>query len=280
MILVTGATGNAGGALVRTLAGTGTPVRALVRRPVEHLAGQPAGGPVEQALGDLNDPASVAGALEGVRGVFLLAGYARMDETLAALARAGVEHVVLLSASAAEAADVSNPVSAYHVESERLVRESGVPWTILRPRTFMSNTLRWADQLKAGDVVRDSFPDVAVATVDPLDIAAVAAAALTEKGHDGQVYGLTGPEPLRPADRLRVLGAALGRELRFEGLSDEEARARMVAEGMPEPYVEAFMGFFARGELDESEVLPTVERVTGRPPRTFEQWAAANASRF
>ncbi|MCK2219510.1 NAD(P)H-binding protein [Actinomadura sp. ATCC 31491] len=272
MILVTGATGNAGGALVRTLAERDAPVRALVRRQGDL--------PAEQVIGDLNDPESVAGALDGVRGVFLLAGYARMDETLAAIARAGVERVVLLSASAAEAADLANPVSAYHVESERLVRESGLPWTILRPRTFMSNTLRWAEQLKAGDVVREAFPDVAVAAVDPLDIGAVAAEALTAKGHDGQVYGLTGPEPLRPADRLGILGAALGRELRFEGLSDEEARTRMIADGMPEPYVEAFMGFFARGELDESAVLPTVAQVTGRPPRTFQQWAAANASRF
>lgn len=271
MILVTGATGNAGGALVRTLAGEGAEVRALVRRDVDL--------PAELAFGDLNDPDSVADALGGARGVFLLSGYDRMAETLAAIARAGVEHVVLLSASAAEAADVSNPVSKYHVESEALVRESGVPWTILRPRTFMSNTLRWTDQVKSGNVVRDSFPDVAVATVDPLDIAAVAAASFTGKGHDGQVYGLTGPEALRPAERVRILGAVLGRELRFDGFTDEEARARML-EQMPEAYAEAFMGFFARGELDESTVLPTVEQVTGRPPRTFERWAEANVEAF
>ncbi|MEV0829879.1 NAD(P)H-binding protein [Nonomuraea rubra] len=272
MILVTGATGNAGGALVRTLAEAGEPVRALVRREVEL--------PAELALGDLNDPGSVAGALAGVRGVFLMAGYDRMDETLAAVARAGVEHVVLLSASAAEAADLDNPISRYHVESEALVRESGVPWTVLRPRTFMSNTFRWAGQLRSGDVVRDSWPGVAVATVDPLDIAAVAAASLLEKGHDGQVYGLTGPRALRPADRVRILGEALGRELRFEGLTDAEARAEMLDGGMPEAYAEAFYGFFARGELDESAVLPTVEQVTGRPPRTFEQWALANTGAF
>ncbi|MEV4176681.1 NAD(P)H-binding protein [Nonomuraea sp. NPDC049709] len=272
MILVTGATGNAGGALVRTLAGAGEPVRALVRREVDL--------PADLHLGDLNDPESVAGALDGVRGVFLLSGYDRMDETLAAVARAGVEHVVLLSASAAEAADLGNPISKYHVESEALVRESRVPWTILRPRTFMSNTLRWADQIRSGNVVRDTFPDVAVATVDPLDIAAVAAASLLEKGrHDGQVYGLTGPEALRPADRVRILGAALGRELRFEGLTDAEAREQLLT-GMPEAYAEAFLGFFARGELDESVVLPTVEQVTGRPPRTFEEWAAANTEAF
>nr|SBO93183.1 Oxidoreductase [Nonomuraea gerenzanensis] len=257
---------------MRTLAEAGAPVRALVRREAEL--------PAELVLGDLNDPESVAAALGGVRGVFLLAGYDRMEETLAAVARAGVQHVVLLSASAAEAADVSNPISAYHVRSEALVRESGVPWTILRPRTFMSNTLRWAGQLRSGDVVRDSWPEVAVATVDPLDIAAVAAASLLDKGHDGQVYGLTGPQPLRPGDRVRILGEVLGRELRFEGMSDAESRAEMVAGGMPEAYAEAFYGFFARGELDESAVLPTVDEVTGRPPRTFAQWARDNAGAF
>ncbi|TDD17018.1 NAD(P)H-binding protein [Nonomuraea diastatica] len=271
MILVTGATGNAGGALVRTLAGRGAGVRALVRRPVDL--------PAEVTLGDLNDPASVAGALAGVRGVFLLSGYDRMAETLAAVARAGVEHLVLLSASAAEAANLDNPVSSYHVESEALVREAGVPWTVLRPRTFMSNTLRWADQVRAGKVVRETFPEVSVATIDPLDIAAVAAASLLEQGHAGQVYGLTGPRALRPADRARLLGEALGREVPFEGLSDAEARTELLAT-MPQAYAEAFYGFFARGELDESAVLPTVEQVTGRPPRTFEEWAVANAEVF
>ncbi|MBT2235418.1 NAD(P)H-binding protein [Nonomuraea sp. NEAU-A123] len=271
MILVTGATGNAGGALVRTLAEQGAEVRALVRHEVEL--------PAELALGDLNDPESVAAALSGVRGVFLLSGYDRMDETLAALKAAGVEHVVLLSASAAEARDLDNPISGYHVRSEALVRESGVPWTVLRPRTFMSNTLQWADQVRSGDVVRAAFPEVAVATVDPLDIAAVAAAALLGEGHDQRVYPLTGPESLRPADRVRILGEALGRELRFEGLTDEQARAEMSA-GMPEAYVDAFFGFFVRGELDESAVLPTVAEVTGRPPRGFADWAAANADAF
>ncbi|NRQ37961.1 NmrA family NAD(P)-binding protein [Nonomuraea sp. NN258] len=271
MILVTGATGNAGGALVRTLAAAGADVRALVRRAADL--------PADLAIGDLNDPASVSGALDGVRGVFLLAGYDRMAETLAAIRKAGVEHVVLLSAVAAEATNLDNPISRYHVESEALVRECGVPWTILRPRTFMSNTLRWADQIKTGNVVREAFPDAAVATVDPLDIAAVAAASFLDKGHDGQVHGLTGPQALTPAERVTILGQALGRELTFEPLTDEEARARMTA-AMPAAYVDAFFGFFARGELDEATVLPTVAEVTGRPPATFAEWATANAAAF
>ncbi|MEV4165456.1 NAD(P)H-binding protein [Nonomuraea dietziae] len=271
MILVAGATGNAGRAVVGALAEAGAPVRALVRRQADL--------PAELATGDLNDPASVAAALEGVRGVFLLSGYDNMAATLAEIAKAGVERVVLLSASAAETGNPANAVSRYHIESEAMVRESGVPWTILRPRTFFANTFRWLDQLRAGDVVKDAFPDVRVAAIDPLDIGAVAATAFLTDGHEGQVYPLTGPQSLLPADRVRLLGEALGRDLTFVGLSDEEARAQMSA-AMPQMYVDAFFDFFAEGNLDESPVLPTVEQVTGRPPRPFAQWAAANAAAF
>lgn len=270
MILVTGATGNVGGALVRALAESGTAVRALVRREVDDL-------PAALALGDLNDPSSVAAALPGVRGVFLLSGYDRMDETLAHIRAAGVSKVVLLSASAAETGLRDNAVAAYHLASEEMVRESGVEWTILRPRTFMVNTLQWIPQVRAGDVVRAAFPSVRVAAVDPADIGAVAARAFS--GYAGQVLPITGPESLTPGDRVRILGEVLGRDLTFVGLSDEEAWAEMSA-SMPEKYAKAFYSFFADGTLDESAVLPTVEQVTGRPPRTFAQWCAANAAAF
>ncbi|MFI6326112.1 NAD(P)H-binding protein [Nonomuraea sp. NPDC050556] len=269
MILVTGATGNVGGALVHALASSGTAVRALVRREVDL--------PAELALGDLNDPDSVAAALPGVSGVFLLSGYDRMDETLAHIRAAGVSHVVLLSASAAETGLRDNAVSAYHLASEEMVKDSGVGWTILRPRTFMVNTRQWIPQVKAGDVVRAAFPSVRVAAIDPVDIGAVASLAFS--GHVGETLALTGPESLTPGDRVRILGEALGRDLRFEGLSDEEAWAEMSA-SMPEKYAKAFYSFFADGALDESEVLPTVEQVLGRPPRTFAQWCAANADAF
>jgi uncharacterized protein YbjT (DUF2867 family) len=276
MYLVTGATGNAGGELVRTLAGTGEPVRALVRDPAR--ADLPAG--VDVVVGDLNRPESVAAALGGVRGVFLLAGYDRMPDTLAELQRAGVERVVLLSASSVLSTDGDeNAVSAYHRASEAAVRESGLAWTFLRPHSFMSNALRWVEQLRAGDVVREEFGDVAVAAIDPADIAAVAAAALTGEGHAGRAYRLTGPEALRPADRVRILGAALGRPLRFEPIPDDVARKEMSA-AMPAKYVDAFFSFFVDGTLDESPVLPTVQEVLGRPPRTFAQWAEAHVDAF
>jgi uncharacterized protein YbjT (DUF2867 family) len=165
------------------------------------------------------------------------------------------------------------------VRSERAVRESGVPWTILRPTAFMSNALRWLPQLNAGDLVRVPFAGVRTATVDPRDIAAVAAKALLTDGHAGRVYQPTGPQSLLPVDQLQILGRVLGRDLRFEAQPDDEAHAEM-SRTTPAEYVDAFFDFYVKGTLDESRVLPTVREVTGREPRTFEQWATEHAEAF
>ena len=161
MILVTGATGNAGGAVVRALVAAGEPVRALTRRPGESEL--PAG--VDLVSGDLNQPSSLAPALAGVSAAFLLSGYEAMDEFLRALRDAGVERVTLLSSSAAPSRDMQNAVARYHIVSEQAVRESGVAWTFLQPNSFMTNTLQWAPQLREGDVVRAPFEGVPVATI-------------------------------------------------------------------------------------------------------------------
>jgi uncharacterized protein YbjT (DUF2867 family) len=276
MILVTGATGNIGGELIRVLADAGEDVRALIRRDADRSA-LPAG--VEGAIGDLNRPETLSAALTGVRGVHLLSGYQDMPGLLAEMSRAGVERVVLQSSSSVPSGDMTNAVARYHILSEGAVRESGIAWTFLQPNSFMSNTLQWVPQLQAGDVVRAAFPDVRVATIDPYDVASVSALALTSKGHEGQSYRLSGPDSLLPADRVAVLAEVLGRELRFDGQSNAEARAEM-SESMPAEYVEAFFSFFADGKLDESRVLPTVQEVTGRPPRSFEQWARSHADAF
>lgn len=276
MILVTGATGNVGGEVVRALVSAGEEVRGLIRSDSDRSR-LPAG--VEAAVGDLNRPETLTSALAGVRGVHLLSGYDGMPELLAEARRAGVEHVVLQSSSAVPDGDLSNAVARYHILSEAAVRESGLSWTFLQPNSFMSNTLQWAPQLRAGDVVRAPFADAPVATIDPYDVAAVSALALTTRGHDGRSYRLSGPESLLPADRVRVLARVLGRDLRFEGQSDAEAREEMTA-AMPVEYVDAFFSFFADGNLDESKVLDTVQQVTGRPPRSFEQWASAHTEAF
>ena len=275
MILVTGATGNVGGELARALAGGGQPVRALTRddKPRDFPPG------VQQVAGDLNKPESMRAVLSGATAMFLYPGYQDMAATLAAAGEGGVRRVVMLSGSSAASGDKSNAVSRYMIESEETVRASGLEWTMVRSFGFMSNTVQWVPQLAAGDLARAPFAGVAVAMIDPYDIAAVAAAALTSDGHGGRVYTVSGPEPLRPADRARILGEVFGRDLRFEGQPDDEARAEMSA-AMPAEYVAAFFDFYVTGTLDESQPQPDVRDVTGREPRTFRQWAQAHASAF
>jgi uncharacterized protein YbjT (DUF2867 family) len=276
VILVTGATGNVGAEVVRALVAAGQEVRALVRDPAEAML--PAG--VETEVGDLNHPETLSGALAGVRGVFLLPGYADMPGLLAEMARAGVEHVVLLSSGAAADGDMNNAVSRYMIASEAAVRDSGVAWTILRASGFMSNALRdWLPQLQAGDVVSAPFAGVRIAVIDPFDIAAAAVEAFSARAHQGQVYRLTGPESLLPSEQVATLAVVLERDLRFVAQSDAEARAEM-SRAMPAEYVDAFFSYFADGTYDDSAVLPTVEELTGRPPRTFERWAIAHADAF
>ncbi|MGO4615588.1 NAD(P)H-binding protein [Nocardia sp. 2YAB30] len=275
MILVAGATGNIGAELVRTLSKQGKPVRALVRDPAK--ATLPSG--VEAVTGDLNRPETLSDALDGVHGMFLLSGYNDLPDLLKRAKKAGVQRVVLLSGGSAALQDLDNAVSRYMTLSERAVRASELAWTFLRPRSFMSNSLRWLPQLAVGDVVRVQFPDVRVGGIDPADIAAVAATALTDGGLDGQVLELTGPQALLPAEQIAVLAAVLDRPLVAHGLSTEETEAELAAT-MPQEYVDAFLRFFADGTLDEATLYPTVEQVIGRPPHTFEQWATAHADAF
>ncbi|MDG4864666.1 NAD(P)H-binding protein [Streptomyces sp. T-3] len=276
MILVTGATGHVGGEVARHVFGSGRPLRALVRDPA--TANLPE--VVESVVGDLDEPASLRSALAGVDAVFLLPGYADMPGLLAEFRRAGVGHVVLLSSIAAPDGDMDNAISRMMILSEQAVRESGVPWTILRPSGFMSNTFQWLPQLRVSDVVRAPFPKVPVAMIDPYDIGAVASEVLGDSAHFGLAHALSGPEPLLPGDRVRMLGEVLGRELRFEGQSDDEARAQMVADGTPDRYIDAFFRYYADGTLDDSKVNGAVQELTGRAPRGFLSWARTHATRF
>jgi uncharacterized protein YbjT (DUF2867 family) len=275
VILVTGATGNVGGELVNALRDLDIPVRAFTRT----LARPPFGNDVKVASGDLNDPGTLAPALAGVRAVFLLGSFRTMPELLRRIDMAGVDHVVLLTSRCVVGGNPDNAITGMWLHAEAAVRESDVAWTILRPSGFHSNALRWLPQLHEGDVVRTPWPNVPIASIDPADIAAVAATALTAAGYEGVELELSGPQPLTPGDQVATLARVLKRPLHYEGLDDDEARTVMQAD-TPLDIVDALFRFFSESEFDDSAVVDTVHQVTGRQPRTFEQWTQEHAHAF
>jgi uncharacterized protein YbjT (DUF2867 family) len=270
-ILITGATGNAGGAVLQSLAEQGVPGRALVRTAADLPAG------IEAVYGDLNRPDTFVDALPGVTGIFLLSGYERLPELLANAVRAGVRKIVVLSSSSLDG-ELTNAVAAYHHATEEAVRAAELDWTFLRPNSFMSNTLRWRDQLGAGDEVRVQFPDVPVSTIHPRDIADVAVRSLLG-AHDSDVLRLTGPVALTPVEQVAVLAETLGRPLTAYPMSRAETHAELFA-SMPEPYAQAIESFFGDGTVDETTVNNTVTEVTGHPARTLQTWTQENAELF
>ena len=271
-ILVTGASGNAGGAVVQALADAGVAGRALVRKEIALPSG------IEPVYGDLNRPDSFVDALPGVSGIFLLSGYDRVEELLGNAVRAGVRKVVLLSSSSLDSADTSNAIAAYHQAAEEAVKASGLEWTFLRPNSFMSNTLRWLDQIRAGEVVRVQFPHVPISTIHPLDIADVAVRAFADD-HAGMIHRLTGPVALTPPEQVEILGEAIGRPLTSYPMSRAETHEELAAT-MPPQYAAAIESFYGDGIIDETSVNNTVETITGHAPRTLQTWTHENAALF
>ncbi|MEY9930738.1 uncharacterized protein YbjT (DUF2867 family) [Catenulispora sp. GP43] len=278
LTVVTGATGNVGDALVSALVSAGAPVRAVVRSGAD-AAGFTAS--VQTVVADLNEPATLASALVGGQALFLLPGYADMPGLYAAARDAGVGYVVQLSGVSAGSGDMSNAVTAYMVRSEQAAAESKLPYTVVRPSAFMTNALRWAGQVRDGDTVALPFPTVATACLDPADLAAVIAAVIADPDrYVGEVLLPTGPEALLPRDQVAILAGVLDRPLHFVGLSAEQARESMAGDGVPQRYIEAFLDFYAEGNLDESQVRDTVADITGTAPRSFAAWAADHAVAF
>jgi uncharacterized protein YbjT (DUF2867 family) len=269
-VLVMGATGNVGGALVEFLRTRDVRVHAISRETRTWPDG------VRGVVGDANDPASLAGAAAGMDGAFLMSGYAAEAQLLADL---GAGHAALLSSSSVPLAERGNAMAAYHRDSEEAVKASGAAWTIVRPCSMQSNVTRWKDQLDTGDVIRAPFGDVAVAMTDPADVAAVLATALTEAGHAGETYRVSGPEALTPADQVAIVARVLERRLRFEAISDAEARATLPAQ-LGQAYADAQFDIFREHPQYESEIQPTVEQVLGRPPGRLRGWLERNRARL
>ena len=279
-VLVTGATGRVGRALVAQLLGAGVPVRALTRRP--ETAGLP--GAVEVVAGDLTVPESLDAALQGVGAVFLL--WTAPPNTVPAVVERLASHtrrVVFLSSphkTPHPFFQQPNPMARFHADVERLIAAAGLETTILRPGMFASNTrLWWGPAIQAGDVVRWPYGAAETAPIDERDIAAVAARALCEDGHTGGDYVLTGPESLSQAGQVSAIGAVLGRQIRFEELSPEEFR-RETAGRWPGPAVDMLLAAWGATIGRPAFVTSTVADVVGAPPRTFRQWVADHADAF
>ncbi|MEV6910136.1 NAD(P)H-binding protein [Amycolatopsis sp. NPDC051071] len=264
-VLVTGATGNTGRHVVAELVRRGERVRALTRKPAD--ARLPAG--VELVEGTHTAPETLSGALKGVTKLHITvtAGFADVGAELVKRAvDAGVRRMTIVW-------------GGYVGPTEQAMAESGVEWTRLEPQEFMSNALTWADSIRAGNVVREPF-DLPSAVVHEGDIGAVAATALVEDGHSGRVYNLTGPESLTTRERIAILAAALGRDIGLEQITRQQAIDRLLADGVSVADAEYVVGWHSSPPPEASTVVDTVERVTGRPARTFAQWVTEHVSRF
>jgi uncharacterized protein YbjT (DUF2867 family) len=277
MILVTAATAPVGRSIVEQLAAAGRPVRALTRDPEK--ADLPVGA--EVVSGDLSDQESLRTAFKDVSAVFLLAvvpGFA--PAFLSAAREAGVRRIVFQSSGAVDddADEQPNAIAAFHHDIERQIRDSGLEWTFLRLEVASSDALQWAfdvpGQIKAGDVVHGPYAQAADSPMHPADFAAVAIAALTEDEHAGKIYSLTGPQSLTHIEQVKLIGEALGRPLRYEELDEEAARAAI------SPYAPADLLFetWKKHIGTPAPVTDIVRRLTGRPPRSVEEWAAAIAA--
>jgi uncharacterized protein YbjT (DUF2867 family) len=220
----------------------------------------------EVVAGDLELPESLTPALRDGDAVFLLGGWSDMPGLVERFERAGVRRIVLLTSRCVIGGRADNVITRMWMDAEAAVRT--VPHTILRPSGFQSNALRLD---LTGDVVRAPWPDVPIAAIDPADIAAVAAVALTRGA--GPELELSGPEALTPGRQVAILADVLERPLRYEPQPDAEARAEMLAAGTPEPVVDALFRFFSDGEYDDSRVVDTVRELTGREPGRFADWA-------
>jgi uncharacterized protein YbjT (DUF2867 family) len=283
MILVVGATGTNGREVVTRLAAAGRRVRALVRSPAKFADLRLPN--VEVVPGDLDDPASLDAALNGVDRAFIVTAVDQRAvqwcrSFFAAARRAGAPHVVKFSGlGAAESAAAA--ILRQHGETDQALKDSGLPHTILRPNSFYQNMLWSAGTIKDHGAFYLPMRDARQGLVDVRDIAAVAAAVLTSQGHEGRTYDITGPEALSYHDVAAQLSKVLGRPIRYVDVPPAAAEESMLKAGMPAwnaAAVAELYGAFAAGQF--ADTTDVVAKVTGRPPLSFEQFARDHAALF
>jgi uncharacterized protein YbjT (DUF2867 family) len=279
MILVTGATGNVGKELVPLLLESGARVRVMLRNPTAatHLDAR-----VDCVHGNLDEPHTLCAALHDVRAAYLIAFETRQVENFTTAARAaGVRYIVRQST---QEAGVEPPVGPgrWHRTQEQLIERSDLGWTHIRPTMMTVNTIGWwADTIhKRGEVV---FPGGAglVAPIDPKDIAAVACATLTGTGHEGRAYEVTGPDLLSGAGMAQVLARVLNTRIKYVDVPETATGDWLTQFGFSPSLMAALAETL--GNLRSNRfayVTDTVERLTGRTPRRFEEWCGANVAAF
>ncbi len=281
MLLVIGATGHVGRELVHELDARGTEFRILVRHPdrAADLPKRP-----ERVVGDLGQPATLTPAFDNVDGVFLLVPGIGTDHTahaISAAQAAGVRHIVHLS-SYAVLGDPLPAMGRWHHEREQMIRASGIPATFLRPCGFMTNAFDWLPTLREGGYVLDPVGPGRAAPIDPADIAAVAALALTQEGRQGKEYVLTGDETFTVAEQVQILAKAVGHDIEVREVATPGDAVRFrYPDGAPPALADALVEGLRIMRADTVGLrTDTVRQLLGRRPRTFADWCARNADVF
>jgi len=247
MILVVGGTGTIGSEVVRLLKAENAPFRALVRDPAK-ADGLKAQG-VETVAGDLRQPETLPEALQGAEKVFvvtsLVPDQVQMRANLIAAAKtAGVKHVVM-STGIGAAPDAPVQIGRWHGENQKQLQESGMAWTFVQPGFFMQNLLMYAEAIREKGEFYMPLGEGKVSWIDARDIAAVAAKALTEPGHENQAYPVTGPEALSGAELGTILTEIAGHTVNYVPISLDQAKQAMTSMGMPEMLAEAMNELYA-----------------------------------
>jgi uncharacterized protein YbjT (DUF2867 family) len=280
IILVTGATGTVGREAVRLSVEAGQKVRALVRDPSRAIFDDS----VEIVQGDLSRPETLETAFAGVEKVLVIANYPDLKELeinafKAAGKAGGATHVVKLSAQESFQEHMAGTDHARtHIEAEARLRESGLPWTMLRPGFFASNFLFFVDRSRSAVFLPAG--EGKEAPIHPRDIAEVAVKVLTTPGHEGQIYEFTGPELLKYSELVEILSAANGKQFRYFDIPEEDARQRMIAANFPPVLVEGALSHFAGVKKGRMRIATEIFELLGRPPLTFTDWARENAGAF